>query len=53
VNQTSQYYTRLLTKVSDQKTAIEVLQGEFEQFTRTYDRQRKELVTFLTNATVG
>jgi hypothetical protein len=53
VNQTSQYYTRLLTKLNDQETAIEKLQGELEQFTRTYDRQRKELETFLMNTTVG
>jgi hypothetical protein len=53
VNQTSQYYTRLLTKLNDQETAIEKLQGELEQLTRTYDHQRKELETYLMNTTVG
>jgi hypothetical protein len=53
VSQTSQYYTRLLTKLNDQETVIEKLQGEVEQFKRTYDRQRKELETYLMNTTVG
>jgi hypothetical protein len=53
VNQTSQYYTRLLTKLNDQETAIEKLQDEIEQFTRTHDRQRQELETYLMNTTVG
>jgi hypothetical protein len=53
VNQTSQYYTRLLTKLNDQETTIEKLQGEIEQFTHTYDRQRKELETYLINTTAG
>jgi hypothetical protein len=53
VSQTSQYYTRLLTKLNDQETAIEKLQGEVEQFKGTYDRQRKELETYLMNTTVG
>ena len=53
VSQTSQYYTRLLSKLNDQETAIEKLQGEVEQLKHTYDRQRKELETYLTNTTVG
>jgi predicted RNase H-like nuclease (RuvC/YqgF family) len=53
VNQTSQYYTRLLSKLNDQETAIEKLQGEIEQLKRTYDRQRNELEIFLTNTTIG
>jgi hypothetical protein len=53
VSQTSQYYTRLLTKLNDQETAIEKLQGEVEQLKRTYDRQRQELETYLTNTTIG
>jgi hypothetical protein len=53
VSQTSQYYTRLLTKLNDQETAIEKLQGEVEQLKRTYDRQLKDLETYLTNTTVG
>jgi chromosome segregation ATPase len=53
VSQTSQYYTRLLSKLNDQETAIEKLQGEVEQLKHTYDRQRQELETYLTNTTVG
>ena len=53
VSQTSQYYTRLLSKLNDQETTIEKLQGEVEQLKHTYDRQRKDLETYLTNTTVG
>jgi chromosome segregation ATPase len=53
VSQTSQYYTRLLSKLNDQETAIEKLQGEVEQLKHTYDRQRQELETYLTKTTVG
>jgi hypothetical protein len=53
VSHTSQYYTRLLTKLNDQETAIEKLQEEVEQLKRSYDRQRHELETYLTAATVG
>jgi chromosome segregation ATPase len=53
VSQTSQYYTRLLSKLNDQETTIEKLQGEVEQLKHTYDRQRKELETYLTNTTLG
>jgi hypothetical protein len=53
VSQTSQYYTRLLTKLNDQETAIEKLQGEIEQLKRSYDRQRQELEIYLANTTVG
>jgi hypothetical protein len=53
VSQTGQYYTRLLTKLNDQETAIEKFQGEVEQLKRTYDHQRKELETYLMNTTVG
>jgi hypothetical protein len=53
VSQTSQYYTRLLIKLNDQETAIEKLQGELAQLKHTYDRQRNELETFLTNITIG
>jgi hypothetical protein len=52
ISQTSQYYTRLLSKLNDQETAIEKLQGEVEQLKYIYDRQRKELETYLTNTTV-
>jgi hypothetical protein len=53
VSQTSQYYTRLLTKLNDQETAIEKLQSEIEQLKRTYDQQRTELETYLSSTTVG
>jgi hypothetical protein len=53
VNQTSQYYTRLLTKLNDQETAMEKLHGEIEQFMRTHERQRQELETYLMNTTIG
>jgi hypothetical protein len=52
-SQTSQYYTRLLSKLNDQETAIEKLHGEVEQLKHTYDRQRKELETYLANTTLG
>jgi hypothetical protein len=53
VSSSSQYYTRLLAKLNDQETAIEKLQGEIEHLKRTYERQRKELETYLSNTTVG
>jgi hypothetical protein len=53
VSQTSQYHTRLLSKLNDQETAIEKLQGELTQLKHLYDRQRHELDTFLTNTTIG
>jgi hypothetical protein len=53
VSQTSQYHTRLLSKLNDQETAIEKLQGELTQLKHIYDRQRHELDTFLTNTTIG
>jgi hypothetical protein len=53
ISRTSQYYTRLLSKLNDQETAIEKLQGELAQLKHTYGRQRNELETFLTNTTIG
>jgi hypothetical protein len=53
VSQTSQYYTRLLSKLNDQETAIEKLQGDAEQLKRLRDQQRQELETYVTNMTVG
>jgi hypothetical protein len=53
VSATSQYYTRLLTKLNDQETRIETLQGEIEQLKRTFEQQRQELETYLMNTTVG
>jgi hypothetical protein len=47
VSQTSQYYTRLLSKLNDQETAIEKLQAEIEQLKHTYGHQQKELETYL------
>jgi hypothetical protein len=53
VSQTSPYYTRLLTKLNDQETAIETLQSEVDEVQRTYNRQRQELETSSTNTTVA
>jgi hypothetical protein len=53
VSTTSQYYTRLLTKLNDQETAMEKLQGEIEQLKHTFERQRNELETYLANTTIG
>jgi hypothetical protein len=53
VSQTGQYYTRLLTKLNEQETSIETLQGEIEQLKHTHTRQRKELESYLLNTTVG
>jgi hypothetical protein len=53
VSATSQYYTRLLTKLNDQETIMEKLQGEIEQLKRTFERQRGELETYLANTTIG
>jgi hypothetical protein len=53
VTQNSQYYTRLLTKLNDQETRIEKLQGELDRLKGTYERQQRELETYLLNTTVG
>jgi hypothetical protein len=53
VTQNSQYYTRLLTKLNDQESRIEKLQGDVERLQRTYEQQRKELETYLLNTMVG
>jgi hypothetical protein len=53
VSPTSQYYTRLLTKLNDQETIMEKLHGEIEQLKHTFEHQRNELETYLSNTTVG
>ena len=53
VTQNSQYYTRLLTKLNDQETRIEKLQGELDRLKGTYERQQRELETYLLTTTVG
>ena len=53
VSQNSQYYTRLLTKLNEQESAIEALQGEIEKLQRTAEQQRKDLETYLSQTTVG
>jgi hypothetical protein len=53
VSTTSQYYTRLLTKLNDQETTMEKLQGEIEELKRIFERQRHELETYLSNTTIG
>jgi chromosome segregation ATPase len=52
ISQTSQYYTRLLSKLNDHERAIEKLEGELAQLKHAYDHQRNELETFLTNTTI-
>lgn len=52
VNQTSQYYSRLLTKLNEQETTIEKLQVQTEQFKETYEKQRKDLEEYLLNTSV-
>jgi len=44
---------RLLSKLNDQERPSKPLQGEVEQLKHTYDRQRKELETYLMNTMVG
>ena len=53
VSTTSQYYTRLLTKLNDQETTLEKLQAEIEQLKHILERQRNELETYLSNTTIG
>jgi DNA repair exonuclease SbcCD ATPase subunit len=53
VSPTSQYYTRLLTKLNDQETIMEKLHGEIEQLKHTFEHQRNELETYLSNTAVG
>lgn len=53
VTQNSQYYTRLLTKLNDQETRIEKLQSELDRLKGIYERQQKELETYLLTTTVG
>lgn len=52
VNQTSQYYTRLLAKLNEQETKIEKLQIQTDQLRETYEKQRRELEDYLLNATI-
>jgi len=52
VNQTSQYYSRLLTKLNEQETTIEKLQLQTEQLKETYEKQRKDLEEYLLNTSV-
>lgn len=53
VSPTSQYYTRLLTKLNEQETQIENLQAELEQLKQTHEQQLQELETYLMTTTVG
>jgi hypothetical protein len=53
INPTSQYYTRLLTKLNDQETVIETLHAAVERLKSDYARQRQELETYLSNTTIG
>ena len=44
---------RLLTKLNDQETIMEKLHGEIDQLKRSFEHQRNELETYLSNTTVG
>ncbi len=49
----STYSTRLLTKLNDQETLIEKIQGEVEQLTAVFEKQRREVEEYLAGATAG
>jgi uncharacterized protein Veg len=53
VQQQSQYYTRLLTKLNEQESQIEKLQGERDDLHKKLDGQRKDLEDYLANLNVG
>ena len=53
VSQKSEYYTRLLSKLNDQETIIEKLQGEIERLQSTLNKQRADLENYLASLNVG
>ena len=53
VDQKTQYYERLLTKLNEQETLLEKLQADCDELTKKLDAQRKELEDYLSNLTVG
>jgi peptidoglycan hydrolase CwlO-like protein len=52
VDPKTQYYSRLITKLNDQESQIEKLQGEVETLQKTADEQRKALEEFLEKTNV-
>ena len=53
VAQSTQYYTRLLTKLNEQETTIEKVRAERDDLTQKRDAQRKALDDYLSTLTVG
>jgi hypothetical protein len=53
VEHTSQYYTRLMTKLNDQESDIEKTQTQMDDLQKTLANQRRELETYLANLNVG
>jgi hypothetical protein len=53
VNSSSQYYTRLMTKLNDQETQIEKTQGQLDGLQKTMNDQRQALESYLENLNVG
>ena len=53
VDQKSQFYDRLLTKLNDQETQIEKLQTERDNLQKQRDGQRKELEDYLSKLDIG
>ncbi len=53
VEHTSQYYTRLMTKLNDQESDIEKTQTQMDDLQKTLAGQRQELETYLANLNVG
>ena len=49
VNNSSQYYSRLLEKLNAQETEIEKIQGEVRALEKKIDDQRTELEKYLAN----
>ncbi len=53
VSETSQYYTRLMTKLNDQETQIEKSQAEIEELQKTSDKERGDLEDYLAGLNIG
>jgi hypothetical protein len=53
VNQASQYYTRLMTKLNDQETEIEKTQDDLDTLQKKANSQRGDLEAYLENLNVG
>ena len=52
VAQNTEYSNRLLKKLNDQESQIEKLQGELDDSRATFEKQRKELETYLASTSV-